>query len=101
MRTVPSKPNNSTASASQRQSTRSPIGGQHEAICDEEHLITESQAADLLAIALKTVRNWRHLGRGPPHLKLGRLVRYRMRDLNVWLESCERASTSDRGDGHV
>jgi hypothetical protein len=96
MPTVPSKANNSI-----RQSTRSPIGGQQEAICDEEHLITESQAADLLAIALKTVRNWRHLGRGPPHLKLGRLVRYRMRDLNVWLKTCERASTSDLGGDHA
>jgi predicted DNA-binding transcriptional regulator AlpA len=73
----------------------------HEAICDKARLITEREAAEQLALSVKTLRNWRFLGRGPPHLKVGRLVRYRLSDLKSWLKTCERASTSDPGDGHV
>ena len=47
------------------------------------------------------IKPWRLSGYGPPHLKLGRLVRFRLSDLKAWLKSCERASTSDRGDDHA
>lgn len=73
----------------------------HEAIDDEARLITEGEAADLLTLSVKTLRNWRLSGYGPPHLKVGRLVRYRQSDLKAWLKTCERASTSDRGDNHA
>jgi hypothetical protein len=53
----------------------------HEAIDDEARLITEREAAELLTLSIKTIRAWRFLGRGPPHLKVGRLVRYRQSDL--------------------
>jgi excisionase family DNA binding protein len=73
----------------------------HESICDEARLIMEREAADLLALSVKTLRNWRLSGHGPPYLKVGRLVRFRQSDLKAWLKTCERSSTSDPGDGHV
>lgn len=36
-------------------------------------------------------------GDGPRYVKIGRAVRYRFVDLDTWLESCARRSTSDRG----
>ena len=74
----------------------------HEAIDDEARLITEREAAELLVVSVKTIRNWRLSGYGPPYCKVGRrLVRYRLSDVKAWLKTCERTSTSDRGDGHV
>ena len=98
MPTLPSKPRNSVPSARLRDSASFPIGSDSE---DQARLITEREAADLLTLSVKTLRNWRLSGYGPPHLKLGRLVRFRLSDLKAWLKSCERASTSDRGDDHA
>ena len=101
MPTVPSKPTKSVPPKNQGRSASSAIDVRHELICDEEHLITECEAAELLVLSVKTLRNWRLSGYGPPHLKVGRLVRYRLSDLKAWVTTCERTSTSDRGDSHA
>jgi len=101
MPSLSSKPTDSGPSATHRRSASSSTHSRHEAIDDEARLITESQAADLLTLSVKTLRNWRLSGYGPAHLKVGRLVRYRVSELNLWLKSCERASTSDRGGDHA
>ena len=75
--------------------------GNTENASDHARLITEHEAAEPLTLSIKTLRNWRLSGYGPPHLKIGRLVRYRQSDLIAWLKTCERASTSDRGDDHA
>ena len=62
---------------------------------DDARLLTEHEVADLLAPSIKTLRNWRLSGYGPPHLKVGRLVRYRLSDVRAWLADCQRTSTSD------
>ena len=72
-----------------------------ETIEGAQPLFTERDLASLLNLSVKTLRNWRLSGYGPPYLKVGRLVRYRVSGLNVWLKSCERASTSDPGDDHA
>jgi predicted DNA-binding transcriptional regulator AlpA len=64
---------------------------------DDARLLTESEVAGLLRLSVKTLRNWRFSGFGPRHLKMGRLVRYRLGDVKAWLASCQRASTSDQG----
>jgi len=40
-----------------------------------------------LAVSLATVRRWRLLKQGPRFFKLGALCRYRIEDLNAWLDS--------------
>lgn len=47
---------------------------------------------------VKTMQSWRLKGTGPAFLKIGRLVRYRRADLDSWLESRRRQSTSDKGE---
>lgn len=102
--TMPSslpKPTNTIPPVIRPRTASSARESRHEAVDDEARLIMEGEAADLLALSAKTLRNWRLSGYGPPHLKIGRLVRYRLSDLKAWLATCERASTSDRGGDHA
>ena len=58
-------------------------------------LMSEQEAADLLCISFRTLQAWRVRGGGPRFCKVGRAVRYRLSDLDVWLEKQSRGSTSD------
>lgn len=54
-------------------------------------LLTPTQASEYLgAVPPATLSWWRSVGRGPPFLKVGRRILYRRRDLDSFLESCER-----------
>lgn len=51
-------------------------------------LIDDYGAAQILGFKNpQTLRNWRHLGRGPSYCKIGRCVRYRISDLLHYIES--------------
>lgn len=65
-----------------------------------EALLYDSEMAQLCAISSRTPAKWRLQGYGPPFIRLGRrCVRYRLRDVLDWIESCSRRSTSDPGQG--
>lgn len=50
-------------------------------------LLDNEQAAVFLDVAPNTLAVWRSTGRyGIPFVKIGRKVRYRLSDLNAWLE---------------
>lgn len=49
-----------------------------------DRLLTTADAADWLGLAPYTLRRWRSEGRGPHWVKVGRLARYRHRDLEVF-----------------
>ena len=60
-------------------------------------LLDEKQAAELLQVKPGTLAVWRSTGRyAIPFVKVGRSVRYRLSDLNSWLESryCANGATS-------
>ena len=38
--------------------------------------LTEREVADMLGLSVATLRAWRHRGKGPRYLRLGRSVRY-------------------------
>ena len=48
--------------------------------------LREGETAKVLGVAVQTLRNWRHLRKGPPYIKLGRAIRYRDEDLLAFLE---------------
>jgi len=49
-------------------------------------LISQREAARLLASSVATLRRWGRSGDGPPWVRLGeRLVRYDMADLRRWV----------------
>ena len=60
-----------------------------------DHLITDAELADWIRYEVRSVRNLRYSGRGPRFVKVGRLIRYRVKDVTEWLESNIRTSTSD------
>ena len=49
--------------------------------------VNDVQAAEMLNVHPQTLRNWRHLRKGPPYVKLGdgRSVRYLIEDLEAYL----------------
>ena len=56
-------------------------------------LVPESEAAALLRVAVRTLRNWRALRTGPRYRKIGlRLVRYHLADLAAFIAGDERGT---------
>ena len=49
-------------------------------------LIDEAGAADMLCCTRSALRRWRLERRGPPFVRLGRLVRYRQSDLEQFID---------------
>jgi len=49
--------------------------------------LDEYEVATLIGFAVASLRNWRFQGRGPSYVKMGRSVRYRLRDVLDWMES--------------
>lgn len=57
--------------------------------------LTLEQLCDRLQVPVTTVRWWRTQRTGPPAVKIGRFLRYRLADVERWEESLtdrERAS---------
>ena len=54
------------------------------------------EAARYLGMSTSTLNKWRMFGNGPPFMKMGSSVLYRKEDLDSWMESRVRESTSDR-----
>ena len=50
-------------------------------------LLDEKRLCAELAISSVTATKWRAQAKGPPFIKVGRLVRYRRSDLEAWLAS--------------
>jgi excisionase family DNA binding protein len=48
-------------------------------------LLTEAELADALGICRRTLIRWRMARKGPPHVQLGRGIRYRAADVQDWL----------------
>ncbi len=50
-----------------------------------QHLLTPTEVADYLGVPIKTLYAWRHRGRGPQALRVGKHLRYRLGDVETWL----------------
>ncbi len=48
--------------------------------------VKDTIAADILGLAVQTLRNMRCRGEGPPYIKLGRAIRYWPEDLIGYLQ---------------
>ena len=49
--------------------------------------INDVEASKLLGVSAQSLRNWRHLGRGPAYCKKSRMVRYNVQDLLDFMTS--------------
>jgi excisionase family DNA binding protein len=61
-------------------------------------ILTTTDAAIYLGLALQTLAKMRLAGDSPPYFKLGRRVLYKREELDAWLALRRRRSTSDTGD---
>jgi predicted DNA-binding transcriptional regulator AlpA len=52
----------------------------------EGRLLRPVDVAVRIGVPVGTLANWRCDGRGPRYLKVGRHVRYRVADLEAWLD---------------
>src|SRR5262245_27731515 len=50
-------------------------------------LIDELALANRLGVSRSTLQSWRYSGRGPRFIKLGRMVRYRVADVDAYLNA--------------
>jgi predicted DNA-binding transcriptional regulator AlpA len=58
-------------------------------------LLNEVEAGQFLSLSHRTLQNWRVKGGGPKYLKIGaKSVRYRITDLQSWLDNATRSHTS-------
>lgn len=48
-------------------------------------LLDEARLAAKLDVSRKTLQCWRYAGQGPRFIKIGRLVRYRLGDVDAYL----------------
>ena len=55
------------------------------------------EAATFVGLSIRTLEKHRIYGTGPRYSKLGGRVVYRLEDLQAWVESGAKASTSDPG----
>ncbi len=63
-----------------------------------DKLLTTPQAANVLGVSIAFLERDRWAGARVPFIKIGsRAVRYRLQDLEQYIESCIRKSTSDTG----
>ena len=69
----------------------------HAALSTTRPLLDTDQVATLLGLRPNTLAQWRMTGSGPTFVRLGRRVRYRAADIDAWIESQARRSTSDPG----
>ena len=58
--------------------------------------VNEKETARITGFSVKTLQNRRYLRQPPTFLKIGRLIRYRISDLQSFLESCVVEPGSDR-----
>ncbi|MEV4270587.1 MULTISPECIES: helix-turn-helix transcriptional regulator [Micromonospora] len=55
-----------------------------------ERMASLAEVAEYLGVSPQTLYNWRHKGIGPKSRKVGGLVKYRLADVDAWLESRSR-----------
>lgn len=56
-------------------------------ISADKLIISPPQLCAHIGVQLQTLSNWRMLGRGPKYIRVGRLIRYRMKDVEAWLSA--------------
>jgi hypothetical protein len=61
----------------------------------EPEFVDELVIERVLGVPVKTLRNWRVSGRGPPFCKFGASVRYHLKTARAWAFERQRASTTE------
>ena len=65
-----------------------------------EPILCEKQAARFLGCSIYKLQKDRRIGSPIPYIKVGRSVRYKLQDIEAYLESQRFTSTSQYGGGN-
>jgi excisionase family DNA binding protein len=57
--------------------------------------LTTDEVAKTLGVSVPTLKRWRRIGYGCPHVKAGHKVLYKVSDLTSWLDSTKRQSIGE------
>ncbi len=58
--------------------------------------LTAEEVAKLTSLSIETLAQWRSQRRGIPYLKIGRVVRYDLADVQAYLEGCRVSVSAPR-----
>jgi predicted DNA-binding transcriptional regulator AlpA len=50
-------------------------------------LLTEREVAGILGVTPQCLHVWRRSGKGPRHIRVGRLIRYKPEDISAFIET--------------
>lgn len=50
-------------------------------------LVTITELAEYLGVPVKTIYEWRQAGRGPVGVRIGRHLKFRLSDVQAWVDS--------------
>lgn len=64
----------------------------------KNHLLSVEEAADYIGLARITLTRYRLNDRGPTYLRVGHKIRYRKKDLDIWLDSRAVTTSDSKGD---
>lgn len=54
---------------------------------NDQRFLSPKGLAEYFDVPLRTVYSWKYRGEGPPTFKVGRHIRYRLTEVEQWLES--------------
>ena len=54
----------------------------------QDKLISPEALGELVDVPVATIYKWRTTGKGPRGLRVGKHLRYRMSDVDAWLDAC-------------
>lgn len=60
--------------------------------------LDERELATRCRLSPRTVQRWRSTGEGPPHLKLGGRVVYRLEDIEKWEGDCRKTGDDKKSN---
>jgi excisionase family DNA binding protein len=61
-----------------------------------DRLVDEQLVSEITGIKIRTLRKWRHQGRGPAVRRVeGRLVRYSLQDVQEWMRDQPRLTSEN------
>jgi predicted DNA-binding transcriptional regulator AlpA len=57
---------------------------------DVTALLDERRLAERLGVSCSTLQSWRYTGRGPRYIKIGRLIRYQLSEVDAYIHAQTR-----------
>lgn len=63
-----------------------------------DKLLTQKEVKEITRLADSTLEQWRLKGKGPKFIKLGRLVRYRLSDIDAYISGLQGFSSTTEAD---